>query len=93
VNGCEHLALAFANSLMLLDPAKLLIGGGIGFNQYDRIFPIIDDTLKRVLPAELYRPDLLSRAVLEPYSVVIGGAYFAQKELLLREVLGGASRE
>ncbi len=38
VGGCEHLALAFANAIMLLDPARLLIGGGIGFNQYDRIF-------------------------------------------------------
>ncbi|CCU84200.1 MULTISPECIES: ROK family transcriptional regulator [Mesotoga] len=91
VSGCEHLALAFANAIMLLDPARLLIGGGIGFNQYDRIFPIINDTLRRVLPEELYRSDLLARASLEPYSVVIGGAYFAQKELLLKEVLGGAS--
>jgi len=89
--GCEHLALAFANAIMLLDPARLLIGGGIGFNQYDRIFPIIDSTLRKVLPEELYRPDLLVRAALEPYSVVIGGAYFAQKELLLKEVLGGTS--
>jgi predicted NBD/HSP70 family sugar kinase len=30
--SCEHLALAFANAKMLLDPARLLIGGGIGFN-------------------------------------------------------------
>lgn len=83
IEGSVHLALAFANSIILLDPAKIIIGGGIGFNQYEQIFPIINETLVKALPKEIYRPDILDKAALEPYSVVIGGAYFAQKELLL----------
>ncbi len=86
IEGCVHLALAFANSIILLDPAKIIIGGGIGFNQYERIFPIINETLKKALPKAIYRPDILDKAALEPYSVVIGGAYFAQKELLLGSI-------
>lgn len=88
VDGCVHLALAFANSILLLDPARLIIGGGIGFNQYDRIFPIIEETLKSVLPEAAYRSDLLDKSSLEPYSVVIGGACLAQKRLLLGEICG-----
>ena len=84
--GCLHLGLAFANTIILLDPAKLIIGGGIGFNQYETIYPIIDNTLKKALPDSIYREDILEKASLEPYGVVIGGAYLAQKELLLSEI-------
>ncbi|MFO7882058.1 MAG: ROK family transcriptional regulator [Kosmotogaceae bacterium] len=86
IEGCVHLALAFANSIILLDPAKIIIGGGIGFNQYEQIFPIINETLVKALPKAIYRSDILDKAALEPYSVVIGGAYFAQKELLLGSI-------
>jgi len=84
--GCVHLALAIANAVSLLDPARVLIGGGIGYNQYDKIYPVVDRTLREVLHDSMYRSDLIVRASLEPLGVVIGGCYYAQKRILINKL-------
>ncbi len=82
--GCSHLGLALANAVVMLDPYKVLIAGGIGYNQYERLHPILDSVLKAVLPESMYRKDLLGKASLDPYGVIIGGAYLVQQELLMK---------
>lgn len=81
--GCIHLGLALSNAVILLDPEKIILAGGIGYNQYEKIYPIVDEVLSNVLPKSLYRKELLGKALLEPYCVVIGGAYLVQKRFLL----------
>lgn len=82
--GCIHLGLALANAIVMLDPYKVLIAGGIGYNQYERLHPILDSVLKTVLPKSMYREALLEKAALEPYGVIIGGAYHIQNKLLMK---------
>jgi predicted NBD/HSP70 family sugar kinase len=85
--GCEHLALALANAVVLLDPDKIILAGSIGYHQYEKIVPIVNETLLKVLPEAFYRKDLIEKALLEPYGVVIGGALMVQSAFLLQAIL------
>jgi len=78
--ACEHLALALGNAIVLLDPDVVVIAGGIGYNQYERminyVLPIIKKT---VLPELLSKVDFI-RAELGEFGVAIGAAGWVQRK-------------
>ena len=84
--GATHLGLAIANAILLLDPDKVILAGGIGYNFYEKMYPTINKTLKHVLPHSFFRNDLIEKSLLEPYGCVIGGCNAVQKENLINSI-------
>jgi len=84
--GATHLGLAIANAILLLDPDKVILAGGVGYNFYEKMYPTINKTLKHVLPHSFYRNDLIEKSLLEPYGCVIGGCNAVQKENLINSI-------
>jgi len=84
--GATHLGLAIANAILLLDPDKVILAGGVGYNFYEKMYPTINKTLKHVLPHSFFRNDLIEKSLLEPYGCVIGGCNAVQKENLINSI-------
>jgi len=81
--ACEHLALAIANALCLLDPDVVVLSGGIGYNQYDKILAKIDPIVSKTVPAEILEHVQFKRAELAELGVVMGAVCYVQKELFV----------
>lgn len=81
--GCEHLAVALGNIMMLFDPDVIVITGGIGYNQYETLIELILPTIRRIVPEEIYQRVTFKRALLGELGVVLGAVYHGQNEILL----------
>jgi len=84
--ACEHLALALGNAIVLLDPDVVVIAGGIGYNQYERIITSVLSVVKKVIPPELLSKVTFARAELGELGVAIGAACWVQRQVFV-EVL------
>jgi predicted NBD/HSP70 family sugar kinase len=84
--GATHLGLAISNAILLLDPDKVILAGGVGYNFYEKMYPTIIKTLQHVLPHSFYREDLIEKSLLEPFGCVIGGCNAIQKENLINSI-------
>jgi predicted NBD/HSP70 family sugar kinase len=84
--GAKHLALALGNAVVLLDPEKVILAGGVGYNFYEKMYPTINKTLKEVLPSSFYSENLVEKSLLEPYGCVMGGCKAVQKENLIDSI-------
>lgn len=81
--ACEHLALAISNSLCLLNPEVVVIGGGIGYNQYERIIKKILPLLEDVTPKEILEGLSFTKASLADLGVCLGAIYMVQKNTFI----------
>ncbi|MEJ5228515.1 MAG: ROK family protein [Pseudothermotoga sp.] len=81
--ACEHLALAIANAICLLDPEIVVIGGAIGYNQYERIISRIIPVLKATVPAEIIEHVSFSKAALGDSGVLLGAVNLVQREIFV----------
>ena len=81
--ACEHLALAIANAVCLIDPDVVVLSGGIGYNQYEKILARIEPVISRAVPAEILEHVQFKRAELAELGVVMGAVCYVQKELFV----------
>jgi len=81
--ACEHLALAISNALCLLDPQIVVIGGGIGCNQYEKIVQKIVPILEEVTPKEILEHLSFKKAALGDLGVALGAVYMVQKNTFI----------
>ncbi|HBT38936.1 MAG: ROK family protein [Thermotoga sp. 50_1627] len=81
--ACEHLALAIANAVCLLDPDVVVLSGGIGYNQYDKILKKIEPIVSKTVPAEILEHVQFKKAELAEFGIVIGAVCYVQKELFV----------
>ena len=81
--ACEHLALAISNAICLLNPDIVVIGGGIGYNQYERIIKRILPVLKNVTPREILEGLFFKKASLADLGVCLGAIYMVQKNTFI----------
>ncbi|MDI3516241.1 MAG: hypothetical protein PWP09_307 [Thermotogota bacterium] len=84
MEACEHLALALANAILLLDPDMVVIAGGIGFNHYERIMSVVTPVLEKVVMPELLNKVRFARAELGELGVALGAAGW----VLMRSFIG-----
>lgn len=78
--ACEHLALAISNAICLLDPELVVIGGGIGYNQYERIIKRLLPVVESVVPNEILEHVEFKKAALADLGVCLGAVYLVQKK-------------
>lgn len=81
--ACEHLALAMVNAICLLDPEVVVITGGIGFNQYDKIIEKIMPVFEKTVPAEIFQSISFKKSELGDMGVIVGANYLVQKEFFV----------
>lgn len=80
--GLEHLGVAIANITVILDPDVVIIKGGIGFHQFDRIAPIVKSIVERTVPKDILEDIVIKRGEIEEYGVAIGGALYVIENVL-----------
>ena len=80
--GCEHLALAIANAIVLLNPEIVIIKGGIGYNQYEKIMAYTVPILEKVVPPEIFEDVSFRKGKLERFGVALGGVFLVIEEIL-----------
>lgn len=81
--ACEHLALAISNAVCLLNPEVVVIGGGIGYNQYEKIIKRILPVLETVTPKEILDGVYFTKASLADLGVCLGAIYMVQKNTFI----------
>lgn len=79
----EHLALALSNAIVLLDPDVVVIAGGIGYNQYERIIAAVLPFVEKVVPPELLSKVSFSKAELGELGVAIGAVCLVQRKIFV----------
>ncbi len=79
LQGLEHLGAAIANIICLLDLDAVVISGGIGINQYEKILNVIWPVVQHLVPEEILRDVVFKRAMLGDFGVVMGACYWVQK--------------
>lgn len=82
-HACEHLAVAIANAVCLLDPDAVVLSGGIGYNQYEKIVEKIKPIVSRIVPPEILEHVRFMKSELGELGVVLGAVYFVQSELFV----------
>lgn len=82
-HACEHLAVAIANAVCLLDPDAVILSGGIGYNQYEKIVEKIKPIVSRIVPPEILEHVRFMKSELGELGVVLGAVYFVQRELFV----------
>jgi len=81
--ACEHLSVVIANVITLLDPDVVVITGGIGYNQYDRILGLIMPVLKRTVPDEILERVTFKRGELGEMGVSLGAVCNVQRKVFM----------
>ncbi len=81
--ACEHLAFAISNAVCLLNPDVVVIGGGIGYNQYERIIKRILPVLENITPREILKDIIFTKASLADLGVVLGAIYMVQENIFI----------
>ena len=81
--ACEHLSVVIANVITLLDPDVVVITGGIGYNQYDRIVSLIMPVLKRTVPPEILERVTFKRGELGELGVSLGAVCNVQRKVFM----------
>jgi len=81
--ACEHLSVVIANVITLLDPDVVVITGGIGYNQYDRILSLIMPVLKRTVPDEILERVTFKRGELGEMGVSLGAVCNVQRKVFM----------
>jgi len=82
--ACEHLSVVVANVITLLDPDVVVITGGIGYNQYDRILSLIMPVLKRTVPGEILERVTFKRGELGEMGVSLGAVCNVQRKVFMK---------
>jgi len=78
----EHLSIAIANAVVLLNPDVIIIKGGIGLNQYEKIAPMIISILQDVVPRDLLEDVNLKKGEIIESGVSIGGVLLTVEKIL-----------
>lgn len=81
--ACEHLAVAIANAICLLDPDVVVVSGGIGYNQYEKIITKILPVVSKIVPKEIFNHVQFRKAELGELGVVVGAICYVQKKLFV----------
>lgn len=82
-HACEHLAVAIANAVCLLDPDAVILSGGIGYNQYEKIMDRIIPIISKLVPSEILEHVQFKKSELGEFGVVIGAVYLVQQKLFV----------
>lgn len=82
-HACEHLAVAIANAVCLLDPDAVILSGGIGYNQYEKIVERIIPIISKLVPSEILEHVQFKKSELGEFGVVLGAVYLVQQKLFV----------
>lgn len=80
--GIEHLGVAISNLIFLLNPEVIIIKGGIGYNQFDRIMKFMMPIIKNIVPDGILDKIDFKRGEFNRFGVAIGGVFLVEKEVL-----------
>lgn len=83
-NALEHIGVAIANVISLIDPEVIIFAGGISLNQFEAILNPILKVVRQFVPKEIVSKIDFKKAVLEDDGVLIGGCYEVQRNFLLK---------
>ena len=81
-DGLEHFGIAVVNAIVLLDPDVVIMKGGIGYHQFDKIAPIMESILEQIVPKDILEDVVIKRGEIEEYGVAIGGALYVIENVL-----------
>jgi predicted NBD/HSP70 family sugar kinase len=79
----EHLTLAISNAIVMFDPEHVIVTGGIGYHQYDRIIALMIPTLEQTVPEEILRNVTFRKGILGKDGVLIGAISYVQRKALM----------
>lgn len=82
-HGCKHLAVAIANAVCLLEPDAVILSGGIGYNQYEKIVERIIPIISKLVPSEILEHVQFKKSELGEFGVVLGTVYLVQRKLFV----------
>ncbi len=80
--GLEHIAIAIANAIFILNPEIIILKGGIGYGQYHKIMEVIRPIIQKVIPHDILEDVHFNRGKLREFGVALGGLFYAQREIL-----------
>ena len=67
----------------MFDPESLILTGGIGYHQYDRILRMMRRVLQQTVPEEILKQIVFRKGVLGNDGVLIGAVSYVQgKEIM-----------
>jgi len=79
----EHLALAISNAIVLLDPESVILTGGIGFHQYDRLIRMMWPALQRTVPEEMLDQIVFRKGALGKDGVLVGAVSYVHENVIV----------
>jgi predicted NBD/HSP70 family sugar kinase len=79
----EHLTLAISNAVVMFDPEHVILTGGIGYHQYERIIALMMPTLEQTVPEEILRNVTFCKGILGKDGVLIGAISYVQRKALM----------
>lgn len=80
--GIEHIGVALSDIIYLLNPEVVIVKGGIGYNQYDRIMAYMLPVIKKIVFPEILEGVRFERGKIKEFGVAIGALFFVQKSIL-----------
>ncbi|AIY87860.1 MULTISPECIES: ROK family transcriptional regulator [Thermotoga] len=78
----EHFGVAVANAIVLFDPDVVIIKGGIGLHQFEKISAVVRSVVSKIVPEDILRDVEIRKGEIEEYGVAIGGALFVIENIL-----------
>ncbi len=81
-DGIYHTGIALANVIFILNPEVIIIKGGIGYNQYEKIMKYMTPIIEEIVPSEILKDVTFKRGMFKEFGVAIGAIFLAQKEIL-----------
>jgi len=82
-DSIEHLALAISNAIVMFDPESVILTGGIGYHQYDRILRMMRPVLQQTVPEEILKQIVFRKGVLGKDGVLIGAVSYVQGKVIM----------
>ncbi len=80
--GIEHLGVAISNIIFLFGLEVIIIKGGIGYNQFEKIMEYMLPVIEDVVPSEILCDVDFKKGVFGRFGVAIGGLFYVEKEVL-----------
>ena len=80
--GIEHIGVALSDIIYLLNPEVVIIKGGIGYNQYDRIMTYMLPIIKKIVFPDILEGVRFEKGKIKEFGVAIGALFFVQNNIL-----------
>ena len=80
--GIYHTGIAISNTILILNPEAVILKGGIGYNQYDKIMSYMMPLIKEIIPIEILENTQFKKGKIKEFGVAVGALFFTQNSIL-----------